>query len=104
MNPCQCDNAAHLSYVALTPQGKIGHKHRQQFCMTISVVTPTGTLWVCKECRRDCWHDIPEVQQQPQSASVEAVSLAAFEFGYRACERGLNLQAAIEYFHKTMKG
>jgi hypothetical protein len=36
------------------------------------------------------------------SEEMSAAMITAFEFGYRCCEKGMNLQRALEHYQKTV--
>lgn len=44
----------------------------------------------------------PVVSEKLHRETIEAMR-AAFEFGFRSAEKGMNLQAALEKFDKTMQ-
>jgi hypothetical protein len=42
-------------------------------------------------------------EKKEADANMLSAMIAAFEFGYRCCEKGMNLQAALAHFQTTVK-
>ena len=69
--------------------------------------TMVGSV-ACTTCRYHVDRNYYEVTcsktEETAVAASQRVGILAFELGYRACEKGQNLQAALEEFNKTMEG